>query len=457
MAEPASVSSTPSTWKVGTLTYTRGGLAVLFAWLLWGDFAWSLRDRAIGGLMQITLKKYEVSDTMAAILLGTLPACIGFILGPIVSYCSDRHRGPRGRRIPFLIFSAPLVAVAIIGLGLSPYLGRHLHLVLGVYSPGLYPSIVMVIAAWWLLFDLAGTVTYGVFGALLNDVVPSTLLGRFYGLFRIISLLVGIGFNFWLLEKAESHAPMLFIGTGLIFGVGVVSMCLKVREGEYPAPPSSDGVGLNRFFGSARTYLRDCFTHSYYLWYFAGSNLALVAFNPVNGFSLFFAKSLHIETGAYGAYIATTYVVSLLTAYGLGSLADRWHPLRVGMLSLVCYAALGLWAGNYAATSRTAFAVALIGHGVFSGFYFTGAASLAQRMLPQATFAQYASASGIIFSILNIILPIAVGSILDWSGHDYRLTYFMGAGIALVALACLMVVYRYWKRLGGPDAFCPPQ
>ena len=34
-------------WRVGTLTYAFGGLVILFSWLLWGDFAWSMRDRAV--------------------------------------------------------------------------------------------------------------------------------------------------------------------------------------------------------------------------------------------------------------------------------------------------------------------------------------------------------------------------------------------------------------------------
>ena len=38
-------------WRVGTLTYTGGALAVLFCWLLWGDFAWSMKERAIGPII----------------------------------------------------------------------------------------------------------------------------------------------------------------------------------------------------------------------------------------------------------------------------------------------------------------------------------------------------------------------------------------------------------------------
>lgn len=458
---PSSVSDTPSgapssLWKVGSLAYTRNGLIVLFSWLLWGDFAWSLRDRAIYVLMQLMLQKYEVSDTVNALLVGTVPASIGLILGPIISYCSDRHRGARGRRIPYLIFSAPLVALSTIGLGLSPVLGEMLHKALGNDSPGFYPSVVIVISLWWLLYDVASTITYAVFGALVNDVVPSSVMGRFYGLFRIISLIVGIIFNYWLLSKAENHSAALFITVGVIFGVGVTSMCFNIREGTYGPPPLAEGVGFGRFLLSAKLYFKECFTHPYYLWFFAGSNLAMLAFSPVNLFSVFYAKSLGMSTATYGLTIAITYGISLAITYFLGVLADRFHPLRVGIAALVLYGATVLW-GGFCVRGQTAFAVALIAHGVLSGCYFTGAASLGQRLLPQSTFAQFASAGGIIYSLLNIVLPLLLGKMLDFSGHNYRLTFFAGAALSILAILCLGRVHRYWTKYGGPGNYVAPE
>lgn len=38
----------PKIWKQGTLTYTTFGLIALFFWLLWGDFTWAMKDRAVG-------------------------------------------------------------------------------------------------------------------------------------------------------------------------------------------------------------------------------------------------------------------------------------------------------------------------------------------------------------------------------------------------------------------------
>jgi hypothetical protein len=48
------MTKSPSkTWAVGTLTYTAGGLAVLFLWLLFGDFAWNIKQRAVDPVAQL--------------------------------------------------------------------------------------------------------------------------------------------------------------------------------------------------------------------------------------------------------------------------------------------------------------------------------------------------------------------------------------------------------------------
>ena len=71
------------TWKAGTLTYTTTGLVVLFSWLLWGDFAWSMKDRTMGPVLQILLHKFSASDTLTGLLMGSLPSTISMILTPI--------------------------------------------------------------------------------------------------------------------------------------------------------------------------------------------------------------------------------------------------------------------------------------------------------------------------------------------------------------------------------------
>src|SRR5438094_9583528 len=104
-AEPqsANVQRSSKRWTVGTLTYSLGGLSVLFFWLLWGDFAFYLKERAVPPTLQILLRTFGASALISGLLLGSLPQVIAMLLGPVVSFKSDRHRGRWGRRIPFLL------------------------------------------------------------------------------------------------------------------------------------------------------------------------------------------------------------------------------------------------------------------------------------------------------------------------------------------------------------------
>ena len=111
-------------WKVGSLTYTTTGLTILFCWLLWGDFAFALQERSVGSVIQLLFKKFQASDTLMGLLIGSLPPGLGMILSPIVGYKSDRHRGRWGRRIPFLLLPTPVIVLSIIALALSPNAGN---------------------------------------------------------------------------------------------------------------------------------------------------------------------------------------------------------------------------------------------------------------------------------------------------------------------------------------------
>jgi hypothetical protein len=97
---PSSPPGQPAakTWKAGTLTYTAAGLVVLFAWLLVGDFAWQLKERSVGATAQLILKKFGAADLLVGLLIGSVPAALGMIIGPVISMRSDRFRSRWGRR-----------------------------------------------------------------------------------------------------------------------------------------------------------------------------------------------------------------------------------------------------------------------------------------------------------------------------------------------------------------------
>ncbi len=444
-------------WTVGTLVYTTGGLVILFCWLLAGDFAWSMKERSVMWVVQLLIKKFEASDMVAGLLIGTLPQALALVLTPIISYRSDRHRGRWGRRIPFLIIPTPVAALSMLGLAFSPTIGELLHTFLGGVSPGLNPSILIVFGVFWTLFEVATVTANAVFFGLINDVVPKAVLGRFYGMFRALGLVVAMIFNFWLFGKAETHYTWIFIGIGALYGVGFTTMCFKVKEGGYPPPPPlppqpNRAVGL---LAAVKIYFRESFSRPYFLWIYASIALSWMAVMMINLFNLFFAKSVAMSMDVYGKYLAATFLISFFVSYLLGVLADRFHPLRLGLVVMALYSVVTLLGGLFVKDAQT-FGIALIAYGVLSGSWQTATASLTLRLFPRTKFAQIDSARGLVSSFGMMLVGPVMGRFLDFTGHNYRHVYTASAIMAVLALLAGLVVHRQFMQLGGPKNYVAP-
>ena len=284
-----------SKWAVGTLTYTTGGLIVLFTLLLCGDFAYAMRERSVGPVVQLMLKRLNASDTLMAFLFSTLPTALSLIISPIVSYRSDHFRSRWGRRIPFLLAPTPIAAGAMIGIAYTEDIGSWLQHFLHLGSASQRSCSLASFGVMWTLFEVAAVVAGAVLGGLINDVVPRRVLGRFFGMFRQVSLGAGIIFNYWIFKQAETHYKAIFIGIGLLFFFGFAIMCLTVREGEYPPAERASAGDGSRLWNATRTYFRQCFKLSYYRWMFAGLMFAAATFMPVNLFSLLYAKKINMS------------------------------------------------------------------------------------------------------------------------------------------------------------------
>lgn len=49
------------------------------------------------------------------------------------------------------------------------------------------------------------------------------------------------------------------------------------------------------------------------------------------------------------------------------------------------------------------------------------------------------------------------GVVLDLTGHQYRCTFLMSSGLAMVAIVLMLVVHAKFMRLGGPMSYVPPE
>jgi len=455
-------------WRTGTLVYTSTGLAVLFFWLLWGDFTISLKDRSVTPTFQVLLRTYHAKAIVFSLLLNVLPTLISLALIPAISYRSDRHRGRWGRRIPYLLIPTPLAAATMILLGFSPHAGRGLHALLGGARAPMTTDgcIIFCMGVFWTLFEFANITCGAVFAWLINDVVPPSLMGRFYGMFRVLSLLAGMIFSWCIYGTVATNYLIVFVSIGLLYGVSFTAMCMRVKEGEHPPPPPvppGSGKAFSNLGRAVQTYARDSFSNPYYLWFFFSLTLANIAFLPINNYSVPFSTSLGMSDKIYGHFSAIQLGCSMIQAFPIGWLADKIHPIRMTMIALLLYS-LSTFVAFVFVRSAWTFAAAHVICGTISGFWLTATAALGPRLLPKSKFATYASAAGIVAAPCTMFAGLVVGWSMDLLNpgrtidhYDFHSMYLWASVGAALSLMLTWIVYRKFMAYGGPEGYLAPE
>jgi MFS family permease len=459
-------------WQAGTLVYNKPALRMLFFWLLWGDFTLMLRERSVQPTFQLLLKQFHASDLVLALLVTVIPQAVTMVLGPVISYRSDRHRSPRGRRIPYLLIPTPLCFLGMVGLAFGPEIGMWLHpalekawrLVASVYTSTprewtVNASILTTIAICWTLFEIFAIMTVIIYNALVADVVPRSVMGRFFGLFRVISLADGIFFMLVLIQYAEAHYKLIFCAVGALFATSFTLMCFMVTEGEYP--PEADSTSRPRsFIEAVRIYLRECFANSYYRWITLSIALSMMAFVPINTYSIYFAKSLNMDMKWYGRFSAIQFALSLLQAYPIGWLADKLHPIRLVIASFFLHG-ITVFLAFFLVQGTTSFGVFHVLTGTCAGFWLTAYSPLLPALLPRSRYATRVSAmgaTGLAAAIGTIVIGFALGLFLDHvMVHQYRWIYVWSLALDALALGATIVVYGKFKSFGGMKNYAAPE
>ena len=231
MDQNAAAGRTPALYTIGTLSYTKRALIMLFVWMLWGDFCFWMMEALTPTLLPLMLKNHNANNLTIGLLVGSLPSLLNFIINPIVSTSSDRTRSRWGRRIPYLLFSSPFVVFFLILLGWSDSIGAWIHNL--AFGPGGSPAktIIVVIAIFAIAYQVFNLFIASVFYYLFADVVPTQFLGRFMALFRVAGTCAGFVFNLLVLPHADTHLPWIFTIVALVYLVSFLLMCFHVGKG----------------------------------------------------------------------------------------------------------------------------------------------------------------------------------------------------------------------------------
>jgi len=455
-----SAQSAQKVFKVGTLVYTTGGLVALFCWLLGGEFPLMFKDRALGACATQLITKIGVSDLFYSLVVIAFPNFTNIFLCPIIAYISDRHRGRFGRRIPFLMFTTPFVVVGTAGLGFSIMLGEQLCRFTEFLHPGLislHTAQIICFSVFWVILDFGATLTGTIANALFTDVVPPEVMGRFFGINRGLSLGAGIIFNAVLMGMVNEYYLYIFSGVALFYALGLITVCVKVKEGEYPpVPPPEPGTSaMGKIISPILTYFKQCFSHPYYVLLIVVFSFSRYACGPFNMYAVRYGLSLDVDMTLYGRVVATAYVGSFLLSFPLGWIADKIHPLRATMVALILYGITMAYGWFFVGQHVDRFVIVLFLHTIISGCYITVSASLQPRLYPRAIFAQFHSAFSIICAALTCLCAWCFGELLEYFG-TYKVVFPGCIVLTTAAVIGYVFVLQKFKKYGGDKAYRAP-
>lgn len=456
--------SSEKTYQVGTLVYTKWGLFSLFAWLLWGDFCYTIMETLIPALVPLKLKTQGASDTIIALFMTTIPYAMNSVLNPIISFKSDRYRSRWGRRIPFLVFATPFVTVLLMLIGFSREITAFLQ------QSGIAPSaawvFVTVLGVLLVVFQFFNMFVSSVYYYLFNDVVPRELLSRFLALFRCIGTLAGACFNWFLLPYAETHMQWIFAGASLVYGVVFLLMCWKIKEGEYPPPPQEAEPSFTK---SIQTYFKECFFHPIYWFFFLANACWMIQYNSLIVYELLFAKSVGVSIADYGKIAGSLGILFSILLIPAGVLADKVHPLRMMLVSVAAMAIvtpLRLVFVFFEIPSESLFMVWLVTAGLYQiafAFYTSGEMPSYMMLLPKDRYGQFCSANAMFRSLCVMFSGLVLGWGLDQintttgiADAGYRWIPAWNTFFLCLQFAFVLGIYRRWKKMGGAQGYQAP-
>ena len=468
---PKNIVATPpggKTYHCGTLTYTKIGLFVLFAWLLWGDFCFTMMEAVVPSILPLKLKGLGCSNWLMGLILTTAPGILNMTVCPYVSFKSDRYRSKWGRRIPFIIWTMPFLCASLALMGMSDdicgLLQRNSEF-LRQFAPA--TITIALIAVFLIMFQFFNMFVGSVFWYLFNDVVPAQFLARFMGAFRIVGTGAGALYNFFIFKFAESHMREIFIGAAVLYLIGFGMACLMIKEGKYP-PPEGENENSSKGLEGIKTFFRESFSHKFYWFRFLSTSFA-AASGAIGMFGIFFNREMGLSLDQIGKINAIGSIAMMAAMYFMAIFVDRWHPLRITVYGTVfgvlgCFMSL-VWVfvnipGNY-------FFWLNLGNvliGTFLGA-LVGVAGLPteMRIFPQSRFGQFCSAQAGLRSTFTVISGMLAGLFIDLvrnlcngSDYSYRFIFLWMTVFSGISAIFLVKVYIEWHRMGGDKHFHPP-
>jgi len=456
-------------YHCGTLSYTKIGLVSLFAWLLWGDFCFTLMESVVPSVLPLKLKDLGCSNWMMGMILSTIPGVLNMTICPYVSFKSDRYRSRWGRRIPFIIATMPFLCISLALLGWSEDIGALLQknsVFLRAFTPA--TLTIGLIAIFMAMFQFFNMFVNSVFWYLFNDVVPPRFFGRFVGMFRIVGSTASALYNYFIYRFAESNMREIMLWGAVIYLIGFGLVCFMIKEGEYPPVEEYNEDGKKSKMHELKIFFTESFSHKFYWLIFLFTAVQCSA-GSIRIFEVFYNQQMGLTLDQIGKLGALCGIASLVAMYFSAIFIDRWHPVRVNAY-LAVFGIVGNmigWVWLFVRLPGSYFFWLSLGSGIVGVFQsaLVGGAMLPlyMRCFPQSRYGQICSAQALFRSFCALVCGILAGAFIDlmkwlYHGSDFAYRYYFIWPLVFSILLAIVAVYMYrkWYELGGDAHYQPP-
>lgn len=456
--EPVAAPTPPrGHYTVGTLRYDRKSMAILFGWLLWGDFAFTFFEQIFGRFMPLYLKDLNASNTFIGITTGSIAGLVNVIFLPNISQWSDRLRTRLGRRIPFLLVVTPWTVASLLGIGFAPEISQWLHQhVTAHVAPGLTGTALLysLLCLFVVGFHFFNMVLVNSYNWLLRDVVPKEMMTWFLAWFRIVGTIAAVLFLWSVFPTMISHRRETFLAVSGFYLIAFLLMCWKVREGEYPEPlPSPEGSNFLTRFGS---YFRDCLMLPIYRNFFIVYVMLVIAGSCAGSFLTLYTRDvLRLNMEEMGHIFAYSALFSAIVYVPMGWVCNRYSAMRVTLISLV-FMLIGPLIAYFWVDSQTSWLIYSVAMAVPGVGWSLGLFALSMTLFPEKVFGQFSAGMNVFGCGGLIIGNYLIGLFMDATDSNYRMVFLWSAFFYAMALVPMIAVYRAWRKLGGPDGYVAP-
>ena len=365
-------------------------------------------------------------------ILGFIGLLVAMVVQPIIGVFSDRARTKLGRRLPFIIGGAVLIAASLFLLAAAPALWV---LLLGV-----------------IFIQFSSNILQGPWQALIPDLVPESQRGTASSLkavMDILALVVGGAVAGMLLgETGVAHwgNNAVFVAAAVpaaLFFVFILFTGLWARENPASVPESGPVAGKTIGEALKGAFYVNFHERPVFGWWFANRILFWGAFIAINSFLINYLVDVIKMTQSEAQGFYGTLKIILGGALIILALTAGWLSDKFGRKPVMLIAGLVAFVGAFAllfVRDRTFLIVAggIVGMGV--GAFLSASWALATDIVPRQEAARYLGIANIATCIgsggarlLGGVLIDPINRALGSSSSGYLLLFALAAVCFLIS------------------------